>query len=317
MKAFSTPCAFYRVKRRAIFFTVFLASHLLYSSALYASATSNESFGSLSHCPSPRIENRQVLSQDDVKVEDITTQGCDDTRISAYLVGPTQSSSTKQAAILYVHWYEPGAKNSNRDEFLDEAKNMAKKGVTSLLVSTFWSVPGGTYKQRRWQDDYENTRRQTNNLLQALRLLRSLPHVDKQRMAYVGHDYGATFGAMIAGIDNKVSAFNLIAGTPRITEWYLYGSASGIPDGQAALIFLDSFKPIEPHVMIAKSTSKIFLQYALRDDYISLARAEEMHRAAPANTLFKTYDTTHDMSLPEVAKDRNEWLTKTLQLKTR
>lgn len=191
---------------------------------------------------------------------------------------------------------------------------MAQEGVVSLLVSTFWSIPGGHYQQRRWQDDYDNTLQQTQNLLHSVNLLRSLPGVDKTRIVYVGHDYGATFGAIVAGIDAHITGFVLAAGTPRITEWYMYGSASGVPTDQAAALFLDSFKNIEPTVMLAKTNSKVLMQFGLRDQYISNQRAEEMHQAAPNNTVFKTYDTVHDMNLPQIEQDRHDWLAKVLKL---
>lgn len=271
---------------------------------------------SLNNCPLPVIEARKPVSLDQAIVEDLSFKGCHGAPISAYWIGPQSSKLEKRPAILYVHWYDPRTSNSNRDEFLQEAKRMAQKGVVSLLVSTFWSVPGGNYHERRWQNDYDNTIHQTQDLLQAIRLLRSLStEVDETRIAYVGHDYGATFGAIVAGADTTIKAFALEAGTPRITEWYMYGSASGKPEGQAATAFIDSFKLLEPTAMIAKTKQPLLLQYALHDEFISSARVQEMKQAAPKNALLKTYDTTHAMDLPQVELDRVEWLSKQLHLK--
>lgn len=273
---------------------------------------------SLATCPKPSIDSRKTILLDRAIIEDVRFKGCKGKDIEAYLVSPLVSKLEKRPAILYVHWYDPRVSNSNRDEFLNEAKDMAQQGVVSLLVSTFWSVPGGTYKERRWQNDYENTVDQTQDLLHAINLLRSLTHeVDAKRIAYVGHDYGATFGAIVAGIDTKVKGFALAAGTPHITAWYMYGSASGVPSGTDAEHFLNSFKAINADTMIAKTKSKILLQYALHDDYISQEHAQDMKTAAPKNSVFKTYDTGHAMDLPQVATDRREWLTNLLNLKSR
>lgn len=272
---------------------------------------------SLATCPAPTIDSRKTISLDGAKLEEISFKGCHDNLINAYLVTPLSKKIKKHPAILYVHWYEPHANNSNRDEFLNEAKDMAQQGVVSLLVATFWSVPGGSYQQRRWQDDYENTLHQTQDLLHAINLLRSFTdEVDTTRIAYVGHDYGATFGAIVAGIDTKIKGFALEAGTPRITEWYMYGSASGVPSGEDAKQYVDSFKAIEPDVMITKTKSQVLLQYSMNDQYISTERTQDMKKAAPKNTLFKTYNTTHAMDLPQVISDRHEWLMQLLNLKT-
>ncbi len=269
---------------------------------------------SLKKCPPLAITSRIPVSRDGVRIEDISFQGCHGNNVSALLVGPLIRKPGKQPAIVYVHWYEPNAVNSNRTEFLDEAKRMARKGVVSLLVSTFWSVPGGDYQQRRWQDDYDNTINQTQDLLRAIAIVRSLPEVDKKRIAYVGHDYGAAFGAIVSGIDTKVKAFALIAGCPKITDWYLYGSHSGTPDDHERLKFVGSFKRIQPVTMLAKAKSRVLLQYGSDDKYISLKDAEEMHKVAPQNSRFVIYDAEHAMALPLIARDRREWLEKVLTL---
>jgi cephalosporin-C deacetylase-like acetyl esterase len=270
---------------------------------------------SLKNCPAPKIESRKTIATDKVLTEDLTFKGCQGNLINAYLVSPITTKPEKHPAILYVHWYDPRVANSNRDEFLNEAKRMAQQGVVSLLVSTFWSVPGGNYHERRWQNDYQNTLNQTQDLLHAVNLLRSFKNdVDETRIAYVGHDYGATFGAIVAGIDAKIKGFALEAGTPRITEWYMYGSASGRPEGQEATAFIDSFKLIEPTAMIAKTKQPLLLQYALNDEFISSERAQEMKNAAPKDTVFKTYNTTHAMDLPQVETDRVEWLKHLLKI---
>jgi cephalosporin-C deacetylase-like acetyl esterase len=271
---------------------------------------------SLASCPASIIDSRKTLSLDSAKLEELSFKGCHGNLINAYLVSPLSKKIKKHPAILYVHWYEPHANNSNRDEFLNEAKDMAQRGVVSLLVSTFWSVPGGSYQQRRWQDDYENTLHQTQDLLHALNLLRSFTEVDTTRIAYVGHDYGATFGAIVAGVDTKIKGFALEAGTPRITEWYMYGSASGVPSGEDAKQFVNSFKTMEPDAMITKTKSQVLLQYSLNDQYISTERVQDMKKAAPKNTVLKTYNTTHAMDLPQVISDRREWLMQLLNLKT-
>ncbi len=273
---------------------------------------------SLDACLAPVIESsnpNSAASKVTIKVQDIRFSGCNNNSIDAYLVSPAHMKAGKYPAILYVHWYEPHAKNSNRNEFLQEARSMAEKGVVSLLVSTFWSVPGGSYHERHWQNDYQNTINQTQDLLQAIKLLQNFSYVDDARIVYVGHDYGATFGAIIAGLNTTLKGFALEAGTPRISEWYMYGSASGKPEGAEASQYLNSFKFIEPAAAIAKAKQPLLLQYARKDQFISEERTLEMKNAAPKNAEFKLYDTTHAMDLPEVEQDRRAWLIKILKLK--
>ena len=43
------------------------------------------------------------------------------------------------AAILFVHWYEPESRDSNRSQFVEEAKELAREGAACLLIETLWS----------------------------------------------------------------------------------------------------------------------------------------------------------------------------------
>jgi dienelactone hydrolase len=268
------------------------------------------------NCPALTLDSRKLIAKDTVMVEDISFKNCHGKTTSAYWVGPLKREKGKHPAIMFVHWYEPGTSTSNRDEFLAEAKKLASEGVVSMLVSTFWSMPGGTYKKRRWQEDRVNSIQQVEDFLQAIKLLKSLPEVDKTKIAYVGHDYGAVFGSMLTGIDTGIKGFSLVAGTPRISRWYLYGSSSGLPDGPDITLYKESFSAFEPITMIAKTKSKIMLQYAQQDAYVSNKEAAEMLSAAPKDTVFKTYDTVHDMSLPIIVQDRHDWLVNLLNIKT-
>src|SRR5690349_12685951 len=81
--------------------------------------------------------NRKEAGVEDrsgVKVHDISFDNLSGGRTAAYLVPSTKPGPA--AAVLFVHWYEPPAKNSNRTQFLDQAVELAKLGTTSLLIET-------------------------------------------------------------------------------------------------------------------------------------------------------------------------------------
>jgi len=67
-----------------------------------------------------------------VRVQDITFRNLQGGRTAAYLILPP--GRDKSAAALFVHWYDSEAKNSNRMQFLEEAVELARHGLLSLLV---------------------------------------------------------------------------------------------------------------------------------------------------------------------------------------
>ena len=122
------------------------------------------------------------------------------TRRVAELIRPAAVGS--YAAILYVHWYEPEAANSNRTQFEAEAAELARSGVVSLLVETMWS-DRDWFLKRTQADDYASSIEQVIELRQALDLLLEQPGVDARRLAYVGHDFGAMYGVLMGQADRR------------------------------------------------------------------------------------------------------------------
>lgn len=261
---------------------------------------------------SPSATATQI--SDSISVSDITFTSCDGHSIEAYWSTPAVKPAKKSPAILFVHWLDYSTNDSNRNEFLSEAKSLAKQGVSSLLVSTFWSIPGGRYSDRRWQDDYSNSLNQTRDLLRELNWIKQQPNIDMSRLAYVGHDYGASFGAMLSGIDHDVKYFVLMAPIAKLTDWYLYGSSTGVPVDDDKLKFIASFDSINPESLIKHSSARFLLQFADSDKYISRQQAESLIHAAPKGSEVHFYSTDHALKIPSVVEDRMTWLKNKLKL---
>lgn len=265
-------------------------------------------------CANFQVQSQKILQETPVRLVELSFPACNGGRILAYWVGPTTPPAQLQPAILFVHWYDPTAADSNREEFLAEAKTLAAQGVASLLVTTFWTEPNAPYHQRRWQDDYTNTLNQTQDLLRALTWMRQQPNIDTRRIAYVGHDYGAGFGALVAELDPKIKAFVLMATPADLTDWYLYGSATGKPEGADLKRFKKSFQTVNPARSLAKSHAQILLQFSNNDPYVSPMQAQQLIKAAPSAQVH-FYAVGHDMKIEQAKSDRLKFLQTILQLK--
>lgn len=261
---------------------------------------------------------RKLISHPQVpaslQVENLSYLACDGKPLQAYLIASQTPPAKKSPAILYVHWLDPRSPNSNREEFVSEAVAFAEKGGVALLPATFWSIPGGYYMERRWQDDYPNTLNQIRDLKRALNILRAEKAVDSNHIAYVGHDYGAVFGAILAPQEPALKTWVLIAGAADISSWYTYGSGTGTPKGDDLQKFTESFAAIQPHVSLQKSKTPVLLQFAHKDEFLPDEQKQKLHSAAPKGSEFKLYDSDHAMALPQVRTDREQWLVKKLSL---
>ena len=242
----------------------------------------------------------------DVTVRDITFSAVPGAReLKAYLVIPAGNGPF--AGILWVHWL--GEEKSNRTQFLDEAVALAPKGVVSLLIDAMWSDPEW-FGKRTPEKDYENSIRQVVELRRSLDLLLTQTNVDKTRIGFVGHDFGAMYGMLMAGVDQRVNTYVFIAATQSLNDWAFLGPQ---PKSKAAYLKQNANLELTDYLRLVKNASKYF-QFGRQDFYVSQADAAVLFAAATEPKQRKFYAASHQMELKEIESDRDEWLVKELKL---
>ncbi|HEX5709262.1 MAG TPA: hypothetical protein VFX96_18305 [Pyrinomonadaceae bacterium] len=251
--------------------------------------------------------------RDGATVEDVTfASAAGGKPVEAYVVRPSEGRGPF-AAVLFVHWFAPPDPTSNRTQYLNEARALARQGTVSLLVSTFWSDEA-RYRARRWEDDFQNSANQAKELRRALDVLLARPGVDPRRVALVGHDYGAMFGALVGAVDARPKAYVLIAGASRFSDWYLFGSSSGVPTGEARERFRAQLAQIDPVSVVGRLKANIFFQYGESDRYTPREDFVALYMAAPATKRIATYSSGHAMEADITRHDRLAWLAEQLGL---
>jgi cephalosporin-C deacetylase-like acetyl esterase len=241
----------------------------------------------------------------DVTVRDVTFSSGPGRETKAYLVVPKGNGPF--AGILWVHWL--GEEKSNRTQFLDEAVELAPQGAVSLLVDAMWSAPRW-FGNRIPEKDYENSIRQVIELRRAVDLLLSQPNVDKTRIGFVGHDYGAMYGMLMAGVDQRINTFVFIAATQSLNDWAFLDPQ---PKSKAAYLKQNSNLELTDYLRQIRNASKLF-QFGKNDFYVSQADAAVLFAAAPEPKQRKMYEASHKMESNDIVRDRDEWLVKELKL---
>jgi predicted esterase len=214
------------------------------------------------------------------------------------------------AAILYAHWYEPEAHDSNRSQFIEEAKEMVRSGTVCLLIETLWSDLD-FFLKRTQDDDMPNSINEVVNIRRAMDLILSQSSVDSKRFAYVGHDFGGMYGILAGSLDQRPTHYVIMAATPRFSDWYLY-----LPklEGDARESFIRQMAEIDPidHVPNLSPASVLF-QFGKDDPHVPMERAEEFYSNAKESKEIKWYESGHGLNLT-AAEDRIKWLSKKLGL---
>lgn len=214
-------------------------------------------------------------------------------------------------AILYVHWYEPESRNSNRSQFVDEAVEMAKSGVVCLTVETMWSDPD-FFMKRTQADDMQNSTEEVVNIRRFMDFVLSQPHVDTKRFAYVGHDFGGMYGVLAGSLDKRPTHYVIMAVTPRFSEWYLYAPKL---EGEVREKFIREMAEIDPITHISNlAPAPLFFQFGNDDFHVPLERADGFFAAAKVPKEKKLYEAGHGLN-EDATQDRKVWLKKQLVLK--
>ena len=255
------------------------------------------------------LKEESVREQDGVVIRDITYAPYtpERGRIKAYLVRPAGKGAF--AGVLFFHWL--GEKNSDRNEFLDEAVALARQGTVSLLIQGYfpWMVApadGQTDRQRVIDETIEVRR--------ALDLLLAQDGVDRKRIGYVGHDYGAMYGAIMAGVDKRVKAYIFMAPIGSFSYWSLayWLRKKDAPFKESYRQALNTVDPVSQISRAAPAT--LLFQFANSDEHIPKAEALAFSGAASKPKQVLWYEARHDLEVEAARNDRHEWLTRQLGL---
>ena len=238
-------------------------------------------------------------------ITDLTYQTLTGARRAAYLVTASKADAGPHPAILFVHWYEPPNPTSSRKEFLPDAVELAGEGVISLLVDTMWSDPNW-FTRRDPENDLGHSIEQVKELRRALDILVSRPGVDPSRLFYVGHDFGAMYGALVAGVDAaRLKGFVFMAGTRSFSDWFLLRPKR---DDAAKAEIVRRLAPLDPtRHLAAIGDLPVLFQFATRDTFVTKAAAEALVTSAPGPKDVRWYDAEHALNA-DATRDRLAWL---------
>lgn len=214
------------------------------------------------------------------------------------------------AAILYLHWYEPHSPDSNRSQFVEEAKEMARSGAVCLLVETAWSDLD-FFLKRTQAEDIQLSIEEVANIRRAMDLLLSQPGLDPSRFGYVGHDFGGMYGVLAGSLDQRPTHYVVMAATPRFPDWYLYAPKL---EGEPREEFIRQFSALDPiHHIPNLSPAAVLFQFGTNDPHVPKERAEEFFSAANEPKEIRWYESGHGLS--EAATiERKQWLKENLTL---
>ena len=233
---------------------------------------------------------------DGARLYDVSYASAGGGRVSGWMVVP--EASGPHPAIVYVHGSE-----TDRDDFLDEAIAMANGGAVALTLNAPFARAGndrtGTLGNYFTPGAEAALNQQMlDDVSAAFDLLSARPDVDPQRLAFVGHSWGASLGAVLAARDPRSIANVLITPRPswtgllRRSEDDFAGVISTVgDDGWEA--YLASMEPYDAVPAVSIADGGIYLQFGTQDDVVIASDVDEWVAAAPEGTRIDRYPAGH------------------------
>ena len=258
------------------------------------------------------VEQVSSKQRGNITVEDVTYTGAGGGRVPAYLVIPKGKGPF--AAVLWGHWMMPGSASRNRTEFLDEAVVLAPSGVVSLLIDSPMVRPG--YKP---QGDLKDSQQDVIDLRRGLDLLLVRKDVAAKRVAYVGHSFHAGNGAILAGIEPRLTTLVLMAGGLDMDQFLVSQAKIAVEVRQKHSVeelkqYLAANDSVNPKHYLHSKHPPLLLQFGTNDAYMTTADCEEYASIVSPPKEVKYYDAGHELNAA-ARHDRIAWLQKQLNLK--
>ena len=231
--------------------------------------------------------------------------------VAAWLVRPNDDAARPDpfAGVVLWHWFSQQPLG-DRNQFLDEARELASRGVVCLL-------PQGRFP---WFEDPTGADRdvaaiegEVARFSSGLDLLADRADVDHVRLAVVGHDFGAMLASIVAAREQRVRAAVLIAPTPRWGDWFL----PFWEIAQERSAYLGALEPLDPQAQMASIAPRpVLLQLAERDYFVPLMSGFELRRASGERHALdvRQYDADHEMTSNDARRDRVAFLAEVLEL---
>ncbi len=252
------------------------------------------------------VRTKQKTRQGKLEVRDITFKSAGGETVPAYLIVPPGKGT--HPGVIYAH----GSGGSRRD-LAPSAVALAQHGAVTIALDMNYSATRGATALPKGIQGVEtaanNDVESVVEVRRAVDLLRSLPYVDKDRLGYVGWSAGARTGAIVAGIDHRIRAFDLLSGGAAPVGFYLVRAPKNMREKLKGLLTKTDPLRYAPHA----APSVLLFQDGRHDEIVPRGALVKLAGAGSSPKELRWYDSGHVPNATAWAYS-NKWLSRHLGL---
>ena len=153
------------------------------------------------------------------------------------------------------------------------------------------------------------------DLRRGLDVLLSRADVDRKRVGYIGHSFGAQWGAILAAVDGRVRAAVLMAGVPETADLFLRSEDPSLVALRQQLpaeqlnTYVHVLSDLDAIQFVSKGAhAPVLMQFGTYEQYFTKAAAEHYALTVTEPKRVLWYDTDHELNDPQSLQDRYRWL---------
>jgi len=225
-----------------------------------------------------------------------------------------KGKAVKHPTVLWLH--REGAE-VRRAAFVQEAEALAASGIASLLVELPFKDP---YKRRGDNNagDADIIRNAVIDARRALDWAATRPEYNIDKVAVVGHRFGAWAATLLTAVDPRVEAAVLMSPPGKPSGWLQVTEQAKAKrfretfEPAAWGEYLNAIEPLDPEKWIGYAApAKLHFQFATGDEWVQTLEQVDLWRAASQPKSRQMFEAD-EMLNGEATKDRQAWLKKTL-----
>lgn len=268
--------------------------------------------------PDFRADQPTTTDADGIRVTDVSYASAAGGRATAWLVEPPAASSGPFAGLVYLHGSE-----TDRTDFLDEAVAMARAGAVSLVLDAPFARRGENirpYLETYYKPEMERdmTAQAGVDVRRAFDVLSNRPNLDRERLGFIGHSWGASLGVVVASVDHRAKAWALLSPRPSWTAFLQSDDAYAVRKRKAYAKTWDAYiaamRPLDALPVIDDvDGASLLLQYGTDDDVVPPNVAKQLIDATPDGTTTQTFGAGHALDA-KATRARVDWLAERLSL---
>ncbi len=235
-----------------------------------------------------RVLRRETTAQ--VRRRDVSYPSpLDGSAVTATLTAPAQRPAP--AGVLLLHGMP-----SNRADMRIPGMVFACAGATALAIDAPYVRNGsGTIKL-----DSRDREEQVQLITDLRRAMDVLEQGGAEELSAVGISYGASMGALLVGVDDRIGSAALLVGDGGLVAHLTDDSGEPVSPLSAAPAeqqrrWLSQMRPIEPVDYVGGSVADLLFLNGRSDSFVDVSDAEALHAAAPEGSEVRWYDSGHDL----------------------